>query len=132
MNQNMNETGKNTIVRILGFGMIGIGLFICFYLARELLSTYNDFGSSRFVMDVTEWLNGQTFLVVDELHSVSIGEGGAGVFAILCLFLLAWTGASVAYALIKNGAQLLSPAFKSDVESIKTRLNKIILSMKGQ
>ncbi len=59
MNQNMNETGKNTIVRILGFGMIGIGLFICFYLARELLSTYNDFGSSRFVMDVTEWLNGQ-------------------------------------------------------------------------
>ncbi len=126
----MNETGKTTAIQILGFGMIGVGLFICFYLARELLNTYIDFGSSKFVIGLTDWLSGQTFLVVDELHSVSIGEGGAGVFAILTLFLLAWTGASIAYALIKNGAQLLSPAFKSDVESIKARLNRIKLSIK--
>jgi len=127
-----DDTQKNHLILFLGFGMIGAGLLVCFYLVGELLSTYNDFGSSGFVMSLTERLNGQTFLVIDELHSISIGEGGAVMIAIFCLFLLAWTGASVAYALIKNGAQLLSPAFKSDVESIKARLNRIKQGIKDQ
>ena len=130
----MNELEKkktNNWTLMLGFGMIGAGLLVWFFLARELFNTYNDFGSNGFVTKLSEILSGQKLFMIDELTSLSIGEGGARLFALFALFLLAWTGVSLASGLIKNGAQLLSPAFQSDIESIKIRLNRVLLSIKA-
>lgn len=125
MEKNTNNTFLSNWVSILGFALIVGGVAICFFIVSELMQVYLDFGSSDFIARIVELLSGKNLLYIDAENSVAIGEGGAGILALMFLFFLSWSGAGIAYALIKNGAQLLSPAFQSDIETIKLKINKL-------
>jgi len=112
---------------ILGYIMIGAGLYICYFILKELFNAYTYFEiGNGFVAEVMQKLSGQVLVFINPETPVSLGEGGAMIIATVLLFLIAWTVLSVAYSLILGGNKLLSPSIKQDLQKIKYRLSVIL------
>lgn len=109
---------------LLGTSLIVSGVVITFYVASQVLHVYQSMDSNVFILKLKQSLANTELLVISG-QSIVMGEASATTSAIALFALLAWIGISLGISLIRSGATIVSPVFKTELATLKLKMNTL-------
>ena len=113
-----------TPVAMLAWTLIVGGVIIAIYVLDQLLTVYFDSDGSSFVGVLSQRFTDKTLMTFGDIP-LEVTEYGATVLAYFVFVPLALLGIHIAVALIRAGAQILSPTFPYQISRIKQRLENL-------
>jgi hypothetical protein len=109
---------------MLGSALIISGLMITCYIAAQVLQIYHSTNLNPFVLHIQQLLSNKELITVDG-QAIIIGEASAITSAIALFAVLAWVGISIGIGLIRAGANIVSPVFRTELATLKLRLTEL-------
>ena len=110
---------------LLGASLIVTGLIIVFYTASQILQVYQATDSNIFISNMRNMLSGEVLIKIRD-ESITIGEAVATTSAIALFSILAWVGIALGGGLIRSGANIISPVFRTELAALKLKLNSLL------
>ena len=119
--------------QLTAFGVLLIlsGVYIAYFVAREALSVYLQWGDNAFVAAFTARFGDSVIFVIGG-ESLVVTEQGAAVTALVLVIFLALLGIHIATALIRAGAHILSPTFPYQIARLKLRVDRLGESIRSR
>ena len=109
---------------LLGNALVISGLVITFYVASQVLQVYQAIDANPFVSHIKQLMSGSTLVEISG-QSIVMGEASATTSAIALFAVLAWIGISLGASLIKAGANIVSPMFRTELATLKLKINRL-------
>ncbi len=109
---------------MLGSGLLISGILVTFYVAAQILQVYQSTDSNLFIRHIQQLLSNKELIVI-EGQSIVIGEASATTSAIALFAMLALIGINIGIGLIKAGANIVSPVFRTELATLKLRVTSL-------
>ena len=120
--QNMPSVPKGIL--ILGSFLIFIGSYVAYYVIREVLNIYLNWGENPFIALLTEQFKNTELFAFSDSPFVVTDQGGV-IIAFILFIMLALLGIKIAVSFIRAGAHIISPAVPYQLERLKLRIDRL-------
>jgi hypothetical protein len=113
-------------VVLLGSVLIISGIIVTLYVASQVFQVYQEHAidNNPFVSHIMQLISGSTFVEFGG-QAIVVGEAFALSSAVGILVVFAWLGISLGISLIKAGAHIVSPAYRTELASLKLKVNRL-------